>query len=579
MKLHILNKVLGLGIIALGITACTDGNDWSTDASKSRMFSVSSNDISIVRYMTELDITFTPVKGAEAYTLEISRDTLYDEIEEGATATSQVIYLTPAEAKDTIRVKDLKKDTRYYVRVRTIASDKAPSKWSYYKDSRNRYYIKTKAEQLFSTAKYFAQTVIRPTDLFQDHLQLRWKKDEGSETAAVDHIVVSNGSQEIASIPLSDTDKTNRLCVINYADYGLAYNTTYNFRIYNGDDKRGELNVTTPKALPAGTHILDTDAGETLETLITSATADIVIGIPATAADAETPSDDALSISAITIPDGVSVTLIGLPGGVPRILSFTKPININGTHNLIRFENVQINDGGCQYLINQGSGFTIGSIEFDNVRIPAMSRSLFRLNTSEQCTLNKLLLENIYVESQGGGGYALLYANKSNYTIKEVYLNNSTLSNMVHSFIDFRNANVESINVNNVTFYNIIGSDKYFIDAQNSLPIYNINNSIFAKTNNKNAKGIRDLNTEKKDDEGKSLYFTYTFGTCYMTSDFVFKTDAAAEKPEWAGRPFYAGNNVPASTKIMKDPKNGDFTITDNTVEGGDPRWIQPNDD
>ena len=32
------------------------------------------------------------------------------------------------------------------------------------------YYIKTKAEQLFSTAKYFAQTVIRPTDLFQDHL-------------------------------------------------------------------------------------------------------------------------------------------------------------------------------------------------------------------------------------------------------------------------------------------------------------------------------------------------------------------------------------------------------------------------
>ena len=87
MKLHILNKVLGLGFIALCLAGCTDGNDWSTDASKSRMFSVSGNDISIVRYMTELDITFTPVKGAEAYTLEISRDTLYDEIEVGATET------------------------------------------------------------------------------------------------------------------------------------------------------------------------------------------------------------------------------------------------------------------------------------------------------------------------------------------------------------------------------------------------------------------------------------------------------------------------------------------------------------
>lgn len=579
MKLHILNKVLGLGIFALCLTACTDGNDWSTDASKSRMFSVSSNDISIVRYMTELDITFPTVKGAEAYTLEISRDTLYDEIEEGATATSQVLRLTPAEVKDTIRIKDLKKDTRYYVRLRTTSSGKNPSKWSYYKDSKNRYYIKTKAEQLFSTAKYFAQTVIKPSDLFQDRVQLRWKKDAGSETAAVDHIVISNGNQQIADIPLSDTDKASRLCVINYADYGLALNTTYNFKLYNGDDKRGDLNVTTPKELPAGTHILDTDAGETIESLISAATADIVIGIPATSADVDDPIDDAISVNAITIPDGVSVTLIGLPGGEPRCLSFVKPVNIAGNHNLIRFENVQINDGGCQYLVNQSTGFTIGSLEFYNVKIPSLARSLFRLNTSEQCTLDKLLLENIYVESQGSGGYALLYANKSNYTIKEVYVNNSTLSNMVHSFIDFRNAKVESINVNNVTFYNIIGSDKYFIDAQNTLPTYNINNSVFAKTNNSNAKGIRDVETEKKDEEGKSLYFTYTFGTCYMTSDFVFKQDKAAEKPEWAGRPFYAGSNVPASTKIMKDPKNGDFTISDNTVEGGDPRWIQASDD
>lgn len=578
MKLHILNKVLGLGAIALCLTACTDSNDWSTDASKSRMFSVSGNDISIVRYMTELDITFPPVKGAEAYTLEISRDTLYDEIEEGTTETSQVLQLTPAEAKDTIRIKNLKKDTRYYVRIRTTSAGLPPSKWSYYKDSKNRYYVKTKAEQLFYTAKYFAQTVIRPTDLFQDHVQLSWKKDEGSETAAVDHVVISNGSQQVASISLSDTEKENRRCNINYENYGLALNTTYNFKIYNGDDKRGELNITTPKPLPAGIHILDTDAGETLESLISSATADIIIGIPATSADVEDPFDDAISVSAITIPDGVSVTLIGLPGGKPRFLSFTKPINIAGNHDLIRFENIQITDGGCQYLINQSTGFTIGSIEFDNVRIPSMSRSLFRLNSNDQCTLNKLLLENIYIESQGGGGYALLYANKNNYTIKEVYLNNSTLSNMVHSFIDFRTANVENINVNNVTFYNIIGSDKYFIDAQNTQPTYNINNSIFAKTNNTSAKGIRDLETEKKDENGKSLYFTYTFGTCYMTLDFVFKKDAS-EKPEWAGRPFSAGNNVPASTKIMKDPKNGDFTITDNTIEGGDPRWIQPSDD
>jgi len=38
-----------------------------------------------------------------------------------------------------------------------------------------------------------------------------------------------------------------------------------------------------------------------LESLINSATADVVIGIPATSADVEDPFDDAISVSAITI--------------------------------------------------------------------------------------------------------------------------------------------------------------------------------------------------------------------------------------------------------------------------------------
>ena len=574
MKLHILNKVLGVGIAALLLTACTDGNDWSTDASKARMFSIASSDIAAGRYMTKLGFLFKAVKGAEAYTLEVSRDTLTDEIAENANGTSILLNLTPTQIKDTVWVENLKKDTRYYVRIRTTAQGKTPSKWSYYKDSKNRYYVKTKAEQLFSTAKSFAQTVIRPTDLFQDSLRLRWKKDDGSETAAVDHIVVSNGSQQVANITLTDEQKTKRVCVIKYTDYSLAANTAYNFKLYNGEDKRGELNVTTPKALPAGIHILDTDAGETVEALISAATADIVIGIPATSADVEDPADDALSVGAITLPEGVSVTLIGLQGGKPRCLNFSKAINIGGSHALLRFENLQLANGGSNYLINQKGACTVDEISFQNVTCDGFSNSFIRLQSgvSEEMTIKKITIVNCLMGNQKGG--AFIYNNNAatNY-IDEIVITNSTFYNLEHSFINVAKSRPSQITINDVTFYNIIASDRYFVDANGVATTFDINRCIFAKTNNKNAKGIRNTETEKED------YITYTFGNCYMTSDFTFKKDTSMEKPERAGRPFTAGTSVPASTKILKDPKNGDFTLIDNTVEGGDPRWMQSADD
>ena len=72
MKLHNISKVLGVGIAALLLTACKDGNDWSVDSSKARVFSVSSTDISIDREMTQATVTFKPTKGVENYTLEVS---------------------------------------------------------------------------------------------------------------------------------------------------------------------------------------------------------------------------------------------------------------------------------------------------------------------------------------------------------------------------------------------------------------------------------------------------------------------------------------------------------------------------
>lgn len=565
--MNILNKVMGVGLAALLLTACTDTNDWTVDSSKARLFAVANSDITIERDMSFVDVAFKTVKGAQSYTMEISTDELNDNIEEGGTPNSRIFHFASTEAVDSkisTTISELKKDTRYYLRIRSDAEGQKSSKWTYYKDSKNNPYFKTKAEQLFSTYTYFAQKIISPKYLKQDEVELHWKADEGSEVAAVTNLILQKDGQEVANITLSAEDIAARQYNLKYADYGIEPNTTFTALIYNSDDKRGKLDITTPKALPEGIHILQET--ETIESLINSATSDIVIGVPGT----ENADENPLSVPALTIPNGVSVTIYGLPGGFPRLLNFKKPINIAGQHNLIRFDNVKINDDGCQYLVNQSSGCDVGSFEFENVTIPKLTRSLIRFNSSDICKIGKLSLDYCYINNQGTGGYALLYGNKDNYTISETYISNSTFSNLAHSFIDFSNASVQSINMDNVTFYNIIGSDRYFIDSKNTQPVFNINRCIFAKTYNNNAKGIRCNDTEKEED-----YITYTFGNCYMTSDFIFKTDPAAQNKERTGRPFYAGSNVSSSSKIFKAPKENNFTIADATVQGGDPRWIQ----
>ena len=574
MKINIINIVLGVSFTALLLTACTDGNDWSTDPSKERLFSVSSNEISITRYMDKLGFIFKAVKGAESYEMELSRDTLTDEKDVNANGTSIVRNLTPDEIKDTIWITNLKKDTRYYFRVRNIAPGKNPSKWSYYKDSKNRYYAKTKAEQLFSTAKSFAQTVIKPTDLFQDSLRLRWKKDDGSETAAVDHVVISQGSQQIASISFNDDQKSKRICVIKYSDYGMTANTSYNFKLYNGDDKRGELNVTTPKALPTGIHILDTDAGETIEGLVTGGTGDVVIGIPPTAENEEDPETDKITINKFLIPTAVnSVTFYGLPGGLPRYLDFAGSITFEGNLSKIRFENIQVASNNEKSIIDQTgitteNGTSIDIVEFENVTMPILKKSaIVRLRNSSGATIKTLSLNNVYVMEQNG--IQFIYTKDAKNAIENIVIKNSTFSNMNHSFIDVsEKANGNTVSISDVTFYKIIGSGRYFVNNKQltPAPVVEVSRSIFAKSN---ASAVRCIQSTVEDNAA-----AYNFSTCYMTSDFKFE-----EKEGKLQFPFYVGSSVSASTKIMKDPKNGNFTITDNTVEGGDPRWIQLEED
>lgn len=95
--------------------------------------------------------------------------------------------------------------------------------------------------------------------------------------------------------------------------------------------------------------------------------------------------------NSLNIPDGMSVTFFGLPGEKQAIIG-VKSIDIAGTHDFIKFENVEITGASMKadgnntindYLFNQSKASTVGSIEFSNSLINGFKNTPVRLQGSD----------------------------------------------------------------------------------------------------------------------------------------------------------------------------------------------------
>ncbi len=70
-----INNILSIafaGALGLGITACTDGNDWETDGSFNRLFGIDGKNISVEAEETKATVSFSTIQGAEYYVIEFS---------------------------------------------------------------------------------------------------------------------------------------------------------------------------------------------------------------------------------------------------------------------------------------------------------------------------------------------------------------------------------------------------------------------------------------------------------------------------------------------------------------------------
>lgn len=542
--------------LALSATSCTDGNDWDVDGSLSRLFGLNGDKITVETAETSATVTFSAftskaVPSPEYYVFEVSKDSLYEGVEnaniikfgEDKTLTSSPVVLSGLDG-----------DSKYYMRVKAMSSTSNESKWVYYKDGSS---FKTKAEQIFNN--------VEATDLFEDHVNLSW-----TPGADVTHITYANtnDAENIQTINLTDEEKAAG----KYTLGGLNPTSTYTITIYKNDVKRGQLQVTTPAAMPAANfkYSLASDVTVISQDLIdeiaekakaaagNETNYSATIGIPAGAKVALYGINDSDGGKTnVTITDGMSVTFFGLAGGDAPTINLDKNFDIAGSHAFIKFQNVKLEENGAGYFINQSKACTVSEFTLENCEVSNLKTSFFRLQGSDAKSIGKLTLKNsIFTKLCAGYGFIHIDAGSGKGHLDNVEIDGCTFNSICVTgkvFIFSKKTDMQDITIKNSTFYNCNGNGQYFVDFNVDTfgpSTFTIENCIFGKS----ADEATNKNIRSKTPA--------TVANSFRTTDF-FKVIKGVNDTEFS------------STQLFKDPANGDFTIKAGTLKekAGDPRW------
>lgn len=542
--------------LTLSATSCTDGNDWDVDGSLSRLFGLNGDKITVETAETSATVTFSAftskaVPSPEYYVFEVSKDSLYEGVEnaniikfgEDKSLTSSPVVLSGLDG-----------DSKYYMRVKAMSSTSNESKWVYYKDGSS---FKTKAEQIFNN--------VEATDLFEDHVNLSW-----TPGADVTHITYANtnDAENIQTINLTDEEKAAG----KYTLGGLNPTSTYTITIYKNDVKRGQLQVTTPAAMPAANfkYSLASDVTVISQDLIdeiaekakaaagNETNYSATIGIPAGAKVALYGINDSDGGKTnVTIPDGMSVTFFGLAGGDAPTINLDKNFDVAGSHAFIKFQNVKLEENGAGYFINQSKACTVSEFTLENCEVSNLKTSFFRLQGRDAKSIGKLTLKNsIFTNLCAGYGFIHIDAGSGKGHLDNVEIDGCTFNSICVTgkvFIFSKKTDMQDITIKNSTFYNCNGNGQYFVDFNVDTfgpSTFTIENCIFGKS----ADEATDKNIRSKTPA--------TVANSFRTTDF-FKVIKGVNDTEFS------------STQLFKDPANGDFTIKAGTLKekAGDPRW------
>lgn len=517
-------------------TACTETNDWDVDPAYDRLFHSSKVSVSVGEDQAE--VTFKKMPNAEYYVIEISTDTLFDEVE----TTEHSIYFGDKEdariTTSPYTMTGLEGSTKYFFRIKSCATTGKGSTWKYLDDSESNYSFTTKSEQIILD-------VVPGSNKVQVGFT-PGKQITKAQIVKDDAVVVEKDvtAEEIAAGSLT------------IGGEAVLAKTSYTVQLLNGENVRGKMKFTTTEAYPEGYEVITVADGDNVRTLLQNAATDKVVVVFPQGMDFTALSEEG-QISAIKVPENIkSVYFWGAAGDSKPSMTFKGVSFESSQMDIVRFYNMNLkytgnNDG---YVMNQSGTFTLNSLEMEKCNVQDI-RGIFRFQSIVNSTVGAIKINDCVLTNIGSYGVVNTKDQKS-LTMGPVSITNTTLNTINSVLTNTSQANF-SISLDHCTIWNCVPAGKPYFDLQKQEGVaVSCTNSLIGAYNK--ADGTQTV-------KGCSMKDIVSDGTVY-TSDFKWNEG------------YEIGSQISeTSAQLWVNPatKDGDFTVQNSSYKNlGDPRWI-----
>lgn len=113
---------LGLSVVLSGMlfTSCTDANDWGVDTSFDRLFGTKQSSFTVTEGAVSAEVKWDATVNTEYYIIEVSTDSLYDDIPMGA--ENSIVYGEDGSIiQSPYTITGLLGETTYYLRIKSMS--------------------------------------------------------------------------------------------------------------------------------------------------------------------------------------------------------------------------------------------------------------------------------------------------------------------------------------------------------------------------------------------------------------------------------------------------------------------------
>ncbi|NDV77978.1 DUF4957 domain-containing protein [Dysgonomonas sp. 511] len=512
-KLTNLIYLLGLSLVTI-LAGCSDPDDEIKTIDYDRLFSPTEMSARVINRL-EVRLSWAKnVKNADSYTIEIYENGDLD-------FSGEPVKVLTGINENPMTITGLESETSYSIRIQAVSATIPSSKWI-------AATVTTDGEQIISSVDNITET----------GATINWTPGESA-----DAIILTPGN---LSFPITASDVAAGKITVT----GLESNTRYTAKLMNGTKSRGTTTFTT---LVDPNAAIIVEPGDDLQTVLTNAASGKVLAMkPGTYGEAKK----------IIVNKDVEIKAY--------YADQDKPV-INA--------NISLEDGAKLLLEN---------IVLDGANTDANQAIMF--NTAET-SYGDLTIENCVIRNHEKGLY---YLNKAS-SVSSITINNTIIHNIVCTggdLLDSRVGGISAITLTNSTIYksctarDLIRYDDASANFSSVTPLITVENCTLDGVCNSTDKRILYVRFKNHSISFKNNIVSNSAGG-------IFSDNSATATPAFSGNTYFKSPNFLQSSSTSTkakfydgsspstldpgyvDAANGDFTVTNIDVAGGDPRWIK----